>query len=167
MSMILANAYIPIAKTTPAMQFALLVFIIGFEGWYLIGKTQSEYPIKFFWKIAAANVITAIIGLGILLPASGIEAWLLFGWGSLYHKQKLLWWAGCIIYGLILPFLIWWICYIISWRIEWFLIKRWELLRDIEQSQRAVILAHRYSYAVLAIIVLFQCSRYWYDFIVY
>ena len=120
-----------------------------------------------FWRIAAVNLLTAVIGIGVLVPASMFETWLLFGWGSQYHINKVLWWIGVWIYGLILPFGVWIVCYHISWRLEYSLLKKWTSDRFPSPSKSSVILAHRWSYAALGLFVLSGCLHYFYVSIIY
>jgi hypothetical protein len=167
MTPILANAYIPLAQIAPAAQVALLILIIAFETWFIARSNKSKMCGACFWRIAAVNLLTAVIGIGVLVPASMFEAWLLFGWGSQYHINKVLWWLGVWIYGLILPLGVWIVCYHISWRLEYSLLKKWTSDRFPSPSKSSVILAHRWSYAALGLFVLSGCLHYFYVSIIY
>ncbi len=164
---LLANGYLPLAPIAPAAQAALLIVIIAFESWFIAKTNKIRMTGACFWRVAAVNVITVIIGFGILIPATLLEAWLSFGWGSQYHMNRLLWWSSVWICGVILPIGIWFLCYHVSWRVEFFILRRWAGANFPSPSRSSVILAHRWSYAALGLFVLSGCLFYFYGFIKY
>jgi len=165
MTFLLANGYIPLAPIAPASQAVLLVVIIAFEAWFIARMNRIRMSNGCFWRLAVVNVVTSIIGIGILIPTSMFEAWILFGWGSNYVLQPTLWWIGIWIYGIILPFSVWIICYHISWRVEYFILKGWTSDAFPEPSRLSLVYAHRWTYGFLGLLVVAGCVSYFYMFI--
>jgi uncharacterized membrane protein len=167
MTPIIANAYIPLAPIAPVTQIVLLILIIALEVKVIAKKNGMKINGPVVWRVSGVNAITAIIGIAVLIPASTLEAWLAFGWGSEYHINKALWWFSVICFGLILPFSTWIICYHLSWRTEFWVLKKWTSPTFPAPTKESVIAAHRWSYGILSIFVLAGCLYYWYAFIAY
>jgi hypothetical protein len=161
MNPILANAYIPLAPLAPVGQGALLVLIIVFEALFIAKHFDASKVNGLWWKVALANVVTAVFGAVLALLSSMFEAWLVFGWGSQKHINAILWWFSCFLYGFVLPWIVWIICYHISWRSEAAILKRLLPVKGKEIEFRlSVRNSHRWSYGIIALIVLAGCLFY-------
>jgi hypothetical protein len=161
---IFADAFIPLSPITPVSQVVLLLVIIVLEG-SLIRKRlrESNAPRLPFWlRISGANVATAVLGLLLAYPIMILEFALAFGWGS-DASHPLLWYTSCALYGIGLPWLVWFLCYHVSWRVEFWLLKKTKgvAANDSSQAKTAVRDAHRWSYALLGLPVLYVTLWYW------
>lgn len=65
-----------------------------------------------------------------------------------------------LLFGLVLPLVTWAVCYQISWRLEWLLLRRWHLDADGAALKLGVRRAHRISYALLLGFVLLASGWY-------
>jgi hypothetical protein len=161
MILILADGYIPLAPIAPVAQVILLIFIIVFEAIFISKRIEIAHKKELWWKSSLANLATAAIGIILAIPAAMIEAWLLFGWGSQKQIHPTLWWVACILYGVVLPWTVWLLCYHISWRTEASILARWLSISGNEENLRiSVRNAHRWSYGFFALIVLLGCINY-------
>lgn len=155
----LADADIPFAPVVPAAQVILLVFIIGFEGWYLSQSVPSGKKGPFWFKVTVANLCTAFLGAVLILPVVCLEVWLVFGWGSHDREHPVLWYVSCALYEIILPWIVWFLCYQISWRTEAAILGKW--IADSEKPtglRHRVMVAHRWSYALFGILVIAESA---------
>ena len=161
MNLILADAYIPLAPILPVGQLVLLAFIIIFEAIYISKRFEVSRKGVLWWKVAVVNCVTAAVGILLVIPVSMFETWLVFGWGSQKHINAGLWWVGCFLYGLVLPWSMWLICYHISWRMESAILTRWlPVLGTGVEFRVSVRNAHRWSYGFMGLFVLAGCLFY-------
>jgi hypothetical protein len=163
MNTILANAYVPFAFIAPAAQVGLLVLIIIFESWFIARMNHVTVTRQFIWRITLANLLTAVLGVGVLLLATWFEMTILWKWGSEHHINPTLWWFSVYIYGFFLPLSVWLACYHVSWRVEYWVLSKWEAILGMQVSKKSIIAAHRWSYALLLLIVLSGVTPYLID----
>lgn len=161
---ILADAFVPLSPTAPISQAVLLLIIIIIEGFF-IGrrlKESSRQRLGFWFRIIGVNITTAVLGLLLAYPVFMLECALAFGWGSDY-SHPFLWYAGCALYGIGLPWTVWLLCYHISWRVEHWLLRISKGVAQTDQTsaKKAFRDAHRWSYALLALPVLYMTLWYW------
>ncbi len=158
-----ADAYIPLSPVAPVSQLVLLVVIIIIEGMFIRKKLTGGVQGGSFWlRISGVNVFTTVLGLIGLLPVTAFESHLVFGWGS-DSSHPLLWYTGCILYGFVIPWTVWLLCYQISWRTEFWLLNKLNTYPSTEKDSLRIAVrnAHRWSYAMLGVFVLVATSWYW------
>jgi len=154
MHLFLADGYIPLAPIAPASQAVLLIAIIFFEAFFIGKQVEPTRRKELWWKSAVGNLLTAGLGVLLAIPASMLEAWIVLG----QHAQ---WSFGYLLYGFVLPWSIWLICYHLSWRTEALVLKRWFSHNQPDDAlSKAVRNVHRWSYGFLGIIVLAGCLYY-------
>lgn len=163
MHLILANAYVPFAFIAPAAQVGLLVLIILFESWFIARMNHITVTRPFIWRITLANLLTAVLGLGVLIIATWLEMTILGKCGSEHHINPTLWWVSVYVYGFFLPIGVWLACYHLSWRVEFWVLSKWETILGAQISKKSIIAAHRWSYALLLLIVLSGVTPYLID----
>ena len=158
---VFADAYIPLSPVAPVSQVILLIVIIIVEG-VLIRKQADEKisPASFWLRLVGVNVLTTLLGLLLLVPVVFLESWLLFGWGS-DGSHPILWYTACLLYGLVLPWAVWLLCYHLSWRVEFWLLNRRKTFPVEDVSRISVRDSHRWSYAILAVPVTIATLWYW------
>jgi hypothetical protein len=123
---------------------------------------SSNPQFRFWLRISGANVATAVIGLLLAYPIMTLEFALAFGWGS-DTSHPILWYTACALSGIGLPWLVWFLCYHVSWRVEFWLLKQTKgvAFSDSSLAKKAVRDAHRWSYALLAVPVIYVTLWYW------
>ena len=159
-----ADAFIPLSPVAPIAQLILLVVIIVIEGIFIRKQLAIGAQTGSFWlRITGVNVLTAVLGLIGVLPVVWLESYLAVGWGSDRSHHPLLWYTACILYGFVIPWTVWFLCYQISWRAEFWLLNRGvpHLFTDKTSLRMSVRNAHRWSYAMLAVPVIIATFWYW------
>jgi hypothetical protein len=159
-----ADAFIPLSPVAPIAQLILLVVIIVIEGMFIRKQLDIGAGVGSFWlQVTVVNVFTAVLGLIGVLPVVWLESYLAFGWGNDRSHHPLLWYTACILYGFAIPWTVWFLCYLISWRAEFWLLSRGEpcLFTDKTSLRMSVRSAHRLSYAMLAVPVIIATFWYW------
>ena len=158
-----ADAFIPLSPVAPIFQVVLLVIIIFMEGSIIRGRLRKKGRTIAFWlKVTSANIATGVVGLFLTLPVASLESQLVFGWGSdSGHPFK--WYTACFLYGLGIPWAVWFVCYHISWRTEFWLLKMMKEFGELDEhvARESVRTAHRRSYGLLALPVLAATLWYW------
>jgi hypothetical protein len=148
-----ADAFLPLSPVAPIAQLMLLVVVIVIEGMLIRNQLAIGTRARSFWlRITGVNVLTAVLGLIGVLPVVYFEAHMVLGWRN-YGSPPLLWYTACILYGFAIPWAVWFLCYHISWRAEFWLLSKGDPGLFINKRALRISLrnAHRWSYAILAV----------------
>ena len=164
---IFADAFIPLSPVTPIAQLLLLAVIVLIEGKVIRSCFDPKVSSFKFWRsIFVVNLATTVLGLLLVVPLIYLDSSLAYGWGN-DGSKPVRWWTACILFGFVIPWLVWFLCYQISWRVENALLKRGRTkpIANEELFNSTVRRAHRWSYLLLAVPLI--ATNLWYGSILY
>lgn len=147
---VLANVYIPFSIGPSCGMILLLIPVIMMEAAVFRDTTDKTMPYKTALKpVALANVVTALVGVPLAIPFYGWEMHTMFGMDAGDVSKRI----GLLQYGLVIPWAVWGLSFLMSFLIERAIILRW--FRSTEHPtpllKQGVWLANAVTYALLAV----------------